>query len=73
MATPDRKKIPFLLLRTPRIGAYLGKRLRMQVNTGDTKDNNISDISSPKGVETPKPMETPRYSENDRIHMEEQL
>ena len=77
MATPDRKKTPFLLLRTPRTGAYLGRRLRIQVNTGDTKDNNISDILSPKGVEMPKPMEMPRYSvceqEDNEIHMEEQI
>ena len=76
MATPDRKKTPFLLLRTPRTGAYLGRRLRMQVNMGKTKDNNTSDILSPKGVETPKPMETPRYNvpeqeEDDGIHMED--
>ena len=41
MATPDRKKTPFLLLRTPRTGAYLGERLRMQVNSGEIEDNNI--------------------------------
>ena len=62
MATPDRKKTPFLLLRTPRTGAYLGESLRIQINLGETENNNISNISSPKGVETPKSMETPRYS-----------
>ena len=78
MATPDRKNTPFLLLRTPRTGAYLGRRLRMQVNMGKTKDDNISDILLPKGVETPKPMKTPGYSvpeqeEDDRVHMEDCL
>ena len=76
MATPDRKNTPFLLLRTPRTGAYLGRRLRMQVNMNKTEDNNISDISSPRGVETPKPMNTPGYTvpgddEDDRVQMEE--
>ena len=48
----------------------------MQVNTGKTKDNNISDILLPKGVEMPKPMQTPRYSvpeqeEDGGVHMED--
>ena len=78
MATPDRKNTPFLLLRTPRTGAYLGRRLRMQVNMNETKDENISNISLPKGVETPKPVNTPGYTipgdnEDDRVHMEERL
>ena len=43
---------------------------RLEWNSEENKDDNISDISSPKGVDTPKPMEMPRYSvqkqENDK-------
>ena len=78
MATPDRRNTPFLLLRTPRTGAYLGWRLRMQVNMNRTEDDNISDISLPRGVETPRPRNTPGYTvpnedEDDRVQMEERL
>ena len=78
MATPDRRNTPFLSLRTPRTGEYLGRRLRMQVNTDGTEDDNISDISSPRGVETPRPRNTPGYTvpdegEDDRVQMEERL
>ena len=74
MATPDRRNTPFLSLRTPRTGEYLGRRVRMQVNTDGTEDDNISKISSPRGVETPRPGYTaPDENEDDRDQMEEQL
>ena len=74
MATPDRKNTPFLSLRTPRTGEYLGRRVRMQVNTDGTEDDNISEISLPRGVETPRPGYTaPDENEDDRDQMEEQL
>ena len=69
METSDRKVTPFLSLRTLRTRAYLGERLRMQANSGETENNDISDTS------IPKPMETPRYSsptrDNNQFTVEE--
>ena len=73
METPDRKVNPFLSLRTPRTGAYLGEQVRMNVKTGSTgDDDNISEMLQP-----PRPADAPTHSlpkqENDELAMEEQL
>ena len=65
--TPNGKANPFLSLRTPRTGAYLGEQVRMDVNAGSAEDDDIP----PKAVETPKGG-TPKQ-ENNGPALEDQL